>query len=127
MCAFLPLLKSSLKDPGSSDSYRAIAGSSLLLKAFEGCILFLWGDKLYSDSLQFGFKKKCGTGTATWLVQEVLQHYLRKGSKPIAVILDCSKAFDMAKFSILFGRLLERIPALVVRVFFQLQGAVSLG
>ena len=31
-CAFLPLLKSSLKDSVSTDSYRVIACSSLLLK-----------------------------------------------------------------------------------------------
>ena len=31
-CAFLLLLKSSLKDPASTNSYRAIAGSALLLK-----------------------------------------------------------------------------------------------
>ena len=55
-CAFIPLLKSTLKDPASCDSYRAIAGSSLILKSFEQCIMILWGDKLCSDSLQFGFK-----------------------------------------------------------------------
>ena len=75
-CAFIPLLKSSLKDPAKTDSYRAIAGSSLLLKLFEQCVLLVWGDLLHSDSLQFGFKWGCGTSTATWLVQEVLQQYL---------------------------------------------------
>ena len=50
-------------------------------------------------------------------MQEVLQHYLRQGSKPVAVVLDCTKAFDLARFDILFGRLLERgMPAIVVRV-----------
>ena len=95
-CAFIPLLKSSLKDPSSSESYCAIAGSSLVLRTFERCILLLWGDQLQSDSLQFGFKKQCGTDTATWLVQEVIQHYLNQGSKPIAIILDCTNAFDLA-------------------------------
>ena len=115
-CAFIPLLKGS-KDPSNTDSYRAIAGSSLILKLFERCVLLIWGDKLHSDSLQFGFKRKCSTGTATWLVQEVMQHYLRQGSKPVAVVLDCSKAFDLAKFDLLFSRLLKRgVPAIVVRV-----------
>ena len=50
--------------------------------------------------------------------QEVLQQFLRAGSKPIAVVLDCSKAFDLAKFNILFERLLtdRRVPAIVVRI-----------
>ena len=116
-CAFIPLLKNSLKDPALTDSYRAIAGSSLLLKIFERCILMVWGDKMNSDSLQFGFKKKCSTGTATWLIQEVLRHYLHQGIKPIAVVLDCTKAFDLANFNLLFDQLLERsIPGVVVRV-----------
>ena len=115
-CAFIPLIKGS-KDPGSSDSYRAIAGSSLILKLFERCILMVWGDRLHSDSLQFGFKRRCSTGTATWLVNEVLQHYLRQGSRPIAVVLDCSKAFDFAKLELLFTRILDSgLPAAVVRV-----------
>ena len=76
----------------------------------------LWGDNLQTDSLQFGFKKNASTGTASWLVHEVLQQYVRQGSKPIAVVLDCTKAFDLAKFSLLFGGLLESIPAIVVRV-----------
>ena len=115
-CAIIPLVKGS-KNPALSGSYRAIAGSSLLLKLFERCILLLWGDRLQSDSLQFGFKRRCSTGQATWLVQEVLQQYLRQGSKPVAVVLDCTKAFDLAKYDILFGRLLERgMPAIVVRV-----------
>jgi hypothetical protein len=116
-CAFIPLLKSSLKDPASTDSYRAIAGSSLILKCFEQCVLLIWGDHLHTDSLQFGFKKHCSTGTATWLVQETLQHYLRQGGRPVAVVLDCTKAFDLARFDILFGRLLDcSVPAIVVRV-----------
>jgi hypothetical protein len=46
-----------------------------------------------------------------------MQHYLRHGSKPVAVVLDCSKAFDLAKFDILFGRLLScGAPAVVVRI-----------
>ena len=116
VCAFLPLIKSNLKDPAASESYRALGGSSLILKLFESCIISIWGDKLNSDTLQFGFKKNCSTGTASWMVHEVLQHYLRQGSKPVLVVLDCTKAFDLARFDILFGRLLERLPAVVVRV-----------
>ena len=55
-CAFLPLFKGGLKDPAHTDSYRAIAGSSLLLKLFDNVILLLGGDRLGTDTLQFGFK-----------------------------------------------------------------------
>ena len=115
-CAIIPLVKGS-KDPALSGSYRAIAGSSLLLKLFERCVILIWGDQLQTDTLQFGFKRKCSTGQATWLAQEVLQHYLRQGSKPVAVVLDCTKAFNLAKFNILFELLLKReMPAVVVRM-----------
>ena len=50
-CAFLPLFKGGLKDPANTDSYRAIAGSSLLLKLFDNVILLIWGDRLGTDSL----------------------------------------------------------------------------
>ena len=60
VCAFIPLLKRSLKDPVSTDSYREIAGSSLILKVFKKCILTVWGEALGSDSLQFGFMNRCG-------------------------------------------------------------------
>ena len=53
-CAFLPLFKGGLKDPAKTDSYRAIAGSSQLLKLFDNTVLLVWGHLLASDSLQFG-------------------------------------------------------------------------
>jgi hypothetical protein len=45
-CAFMPLLKSALKDPGDTKSYRAIAGSSTMLMLFDRLVLNLWGDRL---------------------------------------------------------------------------------
>ena len=116
-CAFLPLLKSSLKDPADPGCYRTIAGSSLILKLFEKTILLLWGDILSSDSLQFGFKSGTSTTQCSWLVQEVVGHYLREGSNPLVVVLDCSKAFDLCKFDKLFTAVLEKgMPPIVVRV-----------
>ena len=66
-CAFMPLLKSSLKDPADTKSYRAIAGSSTLLMLFDRVVLHLWGDRLASGSLQMGYKRgsstaQCGAG-----------------------------------------------------------------
>ena len=89
-CAFLPLVKSSLKDPADTGSYRAIAGSSLILKLFEKVILLVWGHLLHSDSLQFGFKVDTSTTQCSWLVQEVVGHYLRSGSHPILTVLAVS-------------------------------------
>ena len=73
-CAFLPLLKNALKDPANTDSYRAIAGSSILLKLFDKVVLLLWGHLLSSDSLQFGYKVGTSTTQCSWLVSEVVGH-----------------------------------------------------
>ena len=75
-CAFLPLLKSALKDPASTGSYRAIAGSSLVLKLFDKVVLLLWGHLLSTDSLQFGYKVGTSTTQCSWLVMEVANHFL---------------------------------------------------
>ena len=116
-CAFLPLFKGGLKNPHSSDSYRAIAGSSQILKLLDYVILLLWGDLLGSDSLQFGFKEGTSTTQCSWLVMEVASYYLRQGSPVTATLLDCSKAFDKCVFSSLFTKLLEKqVPPIVVRV-----------
>ena len=114
-CAFLPLLKQQ-KPSDETSSYRAIAGCSLILQLFEKTILELWGHLLSSDGLQFGYKKGASTTQATWLVQEVVQHYLRTGGHPIIAVLDCSRAFDLARWDKLFGRLAARLPAIIVRV-----------
>lgn len=116
-CAFLSLLKSSLKDPADTNSYRAIAGSSLLLKLFDQCVLQVWGHLLASDSLQFGYKKGTGTVQCSWMVMEVANHFMRNGTCPIITLMDCSKAFDMVKYNILFSKLLDKgLPAVVVQV-----------
>lgn len=95
-CAFLPLFKGGLKDPANTDSYRAIAGSSLLLKLFDNVILLIWGDRLGTDSLQFGFKAGTSTTECSWMVMEVASYYLRRGTPCIVTLLDCSKAFECA-------------------------------
>ena len=115
-CAFLPLFKGGLKDPANTDSYRAIAGSSLLLKLFDNLIIVLWGDRLGTDSLQFGFKAGTSTTECSWLVMEVASYFLRKGTPCLVTLLDCSKAFDTCQFSVLFDKLhKKKIPALVIR------------
>ena len=115
-CAFLPLFKGGLKNPATFDSYRAIAGGSQVLKLFEYVILLIWGDHLDNDSLQFGFKAGVSTSQCTWLVNEVTNYYMRRGTAVTACLLDCSKAFDKCKFDVLFEKLVEKgLPAVVIR------------
>ena len=115
-CAFLPLVKGR-KDPAKIDSYRAIAGSALLLKLFDKVILLIWGHFLASGSLQFSYKSGTGTTQCSWMVMEVAQHFLKRGTPCMVTVLDCSKAFDMVKFSTLFRKLATAgLPPIIVRV-----------
>ena len=54
------------------------------------------------------------SSAAVWW--EVANPYMKNGSNPIMTLLDCSKAFNMVKYSILFNKLLDKgLPAVVVR------------
>ena len=82
----------------------------------DNVILLLWGDRLGTDSLQFGFKSGTSTTECSWMVMEVASYYLRRGTPCIVTLLDCSKAFDMCKFSTLFEKLHKKnLPAIVLR------------
>ena len=116
-CAFLPLFKGGLKDPGSTDSWRAVAGSSVILKLLDYTILNLWGDLLLNDNLAFGYRSGTSTTECSWLVMEVADYYRRHGSPPFACTLDASKGFDRCSWKVIFRRLLDRkLPAVAVRV-----------
>ena len=66
-CSFIPLLKSSLKDPSNPDSYRAIAGSSLILKTFELVVLNLWATYYLVTAFNLGIRPTPLRHTATGL------------------------------------------------------------
>jgi hypothetical protein len=115
-CAFLPLFKGGLKDPSSTESWRAVAGSSVILKLFDYTILNVWGDLLENDSLAFGYKSGTSTTECSWLVLEVADYYRRHGSPPFACTLDASKGFDRCSWRKIFRSLLDRkLPAVAVR------------
>ena len=114
-CAFMPLLKSSLKNPAETKSYRAIAGSATILMLFDKLLLTLWGDRLVSGSLQMGYKRGSSTAQCSYMVMETISYYLREGTNPILVALDMTQAFDKCRFDILFKKVAAKLPAVVVR------------
>ena len=114
-CAFMPLLKSSLKNPSDTKSYRAIAGSSLWLKLFDKVILIVWGHLLTSGSLQMGYKRGSSTAQCSYVMMETITYFLNHGSNPLMVALDMSSAFDKCKFSVMFMKLEARLPTVVLR------------
>ena len=106
---FYASIQRGLKDPSKFKSYRAIAGASQLLKLYEYVILKLWGHRLTSDSLQFGFKPNVSTTQCSWLVLEVAQWQEQRGGVCMAVFMDCSMAFDKCLHSKLFTKMLAKM------------------
>ena len=101
-------MKDNLGDLTSSDNYRAIAKSSLVLKLFDWIVLLTQGDKLSSDQLQFGYQKMSSTVMCTWAASSVINHFNRAGNDVFSALLDCSKAFDMVEWTTLFRALINR-------------------
>ena len=52
----VPVVKDQCADLCSADNYRPVTLSAVVSKVFEHCVLQKYGDMLYSDNMQFGFK-----------------------------------------------------------------------
>ena len=113
----IPLIKDKLGDISSSNNYRSIALSSLILKIFDWTILLLNGDNLITDELQFGYQQKTSTNMCTWVAVETIDYFLRNGSEVFLGVMDMTKAFDNVKQSVLFLKLIEKgIPSIYLRL-----------
>ena len=65
LTTLVPLIKNKLGDGKSSDNYRSIALSSVVLKIFDWIVLLLFGEKLGFDKIQFNYQNKCSTAMCT--------------------------------------------------------------
>ena len=114
----LPLLKDKMGDIESSDNYRSIALSSVILKIYDWVVMILCGDKLELDELQFSYQKNCSTTMCTWLVVETVNFFARNGNDTYSCSMDMKKAFDLVKHDKLFKKLLDRkFPLVHLRLF----------
>ena len=111
-----PIPKGKRCNDSNSENYRAITIGSLVGKIFDWVILLKNSDVLYSDDLQFGFKKDLSTTLCTAMVVETVAHYNVNGSNVYGLFLDASKAFDRINFHKLFRKLIDiKLPAIYVR------------
>ena len=112
----IPIIKDKLGDITSSDNYRSIAISSLVMKLFDLVIMSLFRENLYFDDLQFGYQSGVSTAMCTWLATETIAHFHRNGSEVFTCLMDMSKAFDTVQHSCLFQKLLDQgMPPIIVR------------
>ena len=115
-CALIPIVKDQRSSKLSSDNYRLIAISSLLLKIFDYIILSLYGPNFVSDTLQFGFQKGSSTTQCSWTLIETINYFTNRGSSMFVCLLDLSKAFDAIKHDKLFLKLKGHIPPIFLRL-----------
>jgi hypothetical protein len=115
-CALLPIVKSNKKNKFSSDNYRLIAISSLILKILDHIILAVSDDNFSFTNLQFGFQSKCSASMCTWLMTETINYFTNKGSPVYLCLLDLKKAFDLVKHDLLFEKLKTRVHPLFLRL-----------
>ena len=98
----VPIIKDKLGDITSSNNYRYIAISSLVMKIFDLVILSTFSEYLQLDDLQFSYQSEVSTSMCTWLAVESIAHFLRNGSEVYTCLMDMSKAFDTVQHSRLF-------------------------
>ena len=84
LCSLIEIVTDNFGDLTSSDNYRAIAQSPLLLWV----ILLSQGWKVSSDQLQFGYQKLSSTILCTGTVSSVTAHVTRAGSEVAGALLD---------------------------------------
>ena len=115
-CALLPIIKSNKKSKFSSENYRLIAISSLILKILDHIILAVSDENFNFTNLQFGFQRKCSASMCTWLMTETINYFTNKGSPVYLCLLDLTKAFDLVKHDLLFEKLKTRVHPLFLRL-----------
>ena len=115
-CALIPLVKDGKKSKTSSDNYRLIASSSLILKILDYLILSIFNQSFMSPHLQFGFQKNLSTTFCTWTLLESINYFTNRGGAMYVCLLDLTKAFDQVKHDILFKKLSAKVPSVFLRL-----------
>ena len=112
----LPIPKDRKKSLHDLSNYRGIALNSLLGKIIDHILLTNYKNVFQTSDRQFGFKAKHSTVQCTFVVKE-LQYYITRGSSPLLLLLDASKAFDRVNYVKLFNLLIKKgICTLVARL-----------
>ncbi len=92
MClsTIIPIPKNRKKSLNDSTNYRAIALGSLFGKILDNIILCNNITNLQSCDLQFGFKAKHSTTQCSFVLEEIIDYYLRHDSPVYVALLDAS-------------------------------------
>ena len=113
----IPTVKDKFGDVESSNNYRPIMSSSVILKLFEYCLLKKISPYLEISDAQHGFRPNHSTVTACTVLKETIYNYRKSKSDVYACFIDISKAFDSVDHEILMNRLIENgVPSIYVDI-----------
>ena len=115
-CNLKPIVKDNMGDKFTSNNYRAIGISSLVIKVLDWVILILFGNELKPSELQFGFQLKNSTTMCSWVVSETVNYFNNRNTPVFTCFLDLTKAFDLVNFTKLFENLKSRITPVFLRL-----------
>ena len=111
-----PIIKDKLGSKCDSSNYRAIGGSSLILKLFDIILLNIFSNSLTLAHEQFGFQRNSSTTLCSWTVKETINYFLNRDTPVFACFLDMTKAFDLVNYGKLFDKLKSRISPVFLRL-----------
>ena len=103
-----PLIKDTEGDHTDPKNYRGLTLGVVFSYLFEHAMLTKIGHLLYTDSVQFGYKKRHSTSHAIFSLKECIDYFTDRGSNVFAAFLDCSKGFDKVNHSGMFIKLMKR-------------------
>ena len=110
LATLIPIPKDRLGDLSSSNNYRSIAISSLILKIFDWIIILLFEESLGLDDFQFSYQKNCST-----------THVHLDGNRGYQYNGAWTKAFDMVRHSVLFGKMMnQKFSAIFTRLLMRM-------
>ena len=119
LSTMVPIPKSKLKSKSDPENYRSIALSSILNKVLDKVFIRKCKQSFATSDYQFGFKEQHSTVQCSFVVNEVVQHYVSNDSTVYACLLDATKAFDRIAYCKLFRLLLDRSVCPVIIRFLQ--------
>ena len=76
----IPVIKDKHGDVSAVDNYRPITLSPVLSKVLESYLMLKYSHLLWSDDLQFGFKKKLGCNSAIFMLRNIANHFSKRKS-----------------------------------------------
>jgi hypothetical protein len=107
LSTLIPLVKDKLSSINTSKNYRSVAISSTLLKLLDWVVIFLDGESLGLNELQFAYQAGSSTVMCTWAALETIDYFRKNGSEVFTCATDMSKAFDLTLHSLMFAKMLD--------------------